>query len=652
MFFQTLSFLGLKHKTYFSGKYELFYNNHILKKILFQDHYKNISELCDLFRKKAVTNEFVNEILVDSTKNRRFCNQVAIIKKALVRREGTGTIEENLLKYQEPSDLSDVIKLIPVTFPVVQDWKNSKMSKNKGCLLNPSQMGGSAAILTEELIQYNEAKEMMVNYIGDFKVEPTLNNFDKQTKVLRKVLIDHCFQKISKWHECDNPTTCNRWDLHPPCLFMDVTFRGGKVRQLSMMLPEINFLGTIIKDAFKKALKYTVSTDQFTRAKYYYDTISKNYSKGDWMHSGDMESCTNRFDPRTSRQIMTELFYYITKSKNSKYRKIIYTVFSFFRIYMQDDHLKFLRDSELNPKKRDLIMNYLEEMKYVKQYNGQHMGASLSFFMMGIMHALNEKLVYYRPYLKIGTEVWYDYIHKKRIPDSFRCYGNRKRDEEKPTEDGFFTTFGDDSLHITPHYEDIQRMSDIVEVWNMRWSKKGNFISQEGCVFTERVFVRNGSKLVPLLHAKAKLLFRDPGDTKPYFISSLRSLDSIFDEYDFKYIQRSGMTVQLRKIMDLTREIIKREVRKLPKWVPRNLPQKYGGVGLQGPLMRSDRKWLYMLSIFAKDRTNYELVKLLKPIKSLEPKFAEIKRRTPKFLEVHKGNIPMERSSVKKIIYN
>lgn len=144
IFYKVLCFLS-KYKTAFFGSYELYYLNEIARRTFFVDSHEELSKLCDSFRFKAVTKESTGDPLVDKTKNLEFCNQVAVMKRALARKEGEGKLEPNMLVAKETRDISHIIKLIPKTFPKITDWKEIKLSSNKACILNASTMGGSAA---------------------------------------------------------------------------------------------------------------------------------------------------------------------------------------------------------------------------------------------------------------------------------------------------------------------------------------------------------------------------------------------------------------------------------------------------------------------------------------------------------------------------
>jgi nicotinamide mononucleotide adenylyltransferase len=648
IFLKSLCFLT-NYKKVFRGSYEIFYNHEIFKRCFIGDSFKNLSLLCDKFRAKAVNKENQNDILVDLTKSLEFCEQIAVLKRALGRREGTAEVEPNMLQDLPVTDISKIIELIPQTFVKIAKWKNSKLTTNKGCLTNAQKMGGSAAILNYALKDYPEFNELIEHHVDDMTFSPTVYHFANNVEPLKNRLIAHCMATIERYHTCDDPANCQEWDKHMPVLMIDVTFRGGKVRQLSMALPELQFLGGLVKKAFKKITANTCNADLFVKAKYYYSTIMKEYKEGDIMHSGDFESCTNRYDTRHSRQLMWEVFKYCTGSDLEMYRKIIFLSFSHFKIYQPDPEIIDARNHAPLAGKTELILNMLKDKPFFRQLSGQHMGITLSFWMMGIMHAICEKMLYPSPTPKIGPQRLYEAARGKKIAHKdFNPFRS-----EDPEASGFYISFGDDVIHMNKDQSKIDQLSEIISIFNQRFSKKGNFVTKEGMVFTERTFTRRGGKLYPLLAIKSKLLFKELGDFKPYFISTIRNLMTILDqEFDLKYMSSIGLLNKIYKKADIAKSIMMEGFKRSFKnsKLPIHVPAKFGGLGIQGSMNRRDHKWCSQLQQYLTHH-KWEAQRMVKRMAILEPKFKKQEKVSPNFLKVHEGENLVPKSEMKDIIY-
>jgi hypothetical protein len=600
--------------------------------------FKNISEMCDKFREFAVTGKTDNKF-VKLFKDREFANQVAVMKRALGKRAGTSQIDANLLSQPEVvTDVAQIIKEIPKTFIKVKHTIGDVSPSMKGCVLNATECGGSYALLAHEIRAQGFYEDILPKKVDEFEVNPTITRVLRYKTLIKDQIIDYCYNKIKDYCICDGVCDYSR---HPVAYMTSVSFRGGKVRQLSMMLPEINFLGKTIKRSMMKILNHAKTSDLFTQSKYYYSVLCSKYKAGDWIHSGDFESCTNRYDFRVTRVLFWEIFRYCTGMTDDRYRRIIFTCLGAYCLVEKNDFIDEVRKDPNMENKRDRVMYMLYCLPFLKQTLGQHMGASLSFYFMGLMHALCERITYGQS-LHVGPATKWNIKKKRRINKSF---GNVILEDL----DHFLTSFGDDLWHINGDLGKILEYKEVVKLFNQKWSKKGDFISQNGGVFTERVLIRKGDTLEPLIAQKAKLLFREESSRTPYFLDTVTNLTKLMDnEYDLKWLQRNFPNKYLKaiKVIWLTRGIILEQIRELPKWVPLAVPRKYGGLGLGGSYKRADYKWMDLYSNIQDPREFIHYRKLCNPAPEMKKELSVM----PRFKEVHAGEFKILESEVDTFI--
>lgn len=345
IFRKGLLFLDGRYRVEFKGFYQIYFLQTIFYNVICSPDsgFDYLSKLCDKFRAKAVTKEDQNDALVDATHNLRFCNQIAVLKKALARRQGTIKVEPELLQPKEFYYPPLIKEVIPECFVRVDIKKNQQFSSCKACLINTANCGGSYAILNNDLRSHEIYYEFVTHRYHNLELNPTIWHIINKTPVLRKKIRDICLDLCKDYHVCNNPKDCTRWDLHPACLMTQVSFRGGKVRPLTMFLPEINYLGSLMKNTFKAVLKENIVTDLFVNSKYYYSEIERSYHAGDWIHSGDLRSCTNLMDPRLSKEVLWDVWVHTTGKRNPMYRRILDICFSFYKLVELDDELDDIR---------------------------------------------------------------------------------------------------------------------------------------------------------------------------------------------------------------------------------------------------------------------------------------------------------------------
>lgn len=651
-------------KYQYKGSYEICFIQHVFYNIFKSTDggFEWLSKFCDQMRARAVTKEKQDDPIVNDTKNLELANQIAVLKRALCKREATIKIEPELLTPIEYKFPTWVDEEIPSTFIKLEIQKNYEFSSTKSCILCSAQCGGSFAILRNDLLANPICENFMTHYIGDYQVNPTIQLIIKKTPEIKKELTKMCFDLTKHYHVCDSPQTCEEWDKHPPCLITQVSFRGGKVRPLTMFLPEINYLGSLMKNTFKKILTETVTNDLFVASKYYYEHILSKYHSGDWMHSGDLRSCTNLMDPRVSKELLWRVWKYCTGNENPKYRRILDLCFSYYRLVEKDLALIHIRERTPVEQKREHFNIWLKNAPYLKQMRGQHMGMSLSFWLMGTMHALTDSRVYHTPFPKISaTDRWrMQYggaISKSKVGNVVSKNGKDKlvtleRDKissGEPTLPGSVTSFGDDVLQVTPLLRNIKFYEESIETFNQEWSTKGNFITKEGCVFTERVFSRVGDRLVPLIHIKSKLLFRELKDKRPYMLESIKNLsDSVDQEFNNKFLNRNG--IYLYKKLDLAKRIMFLPFKKRIKssHIPLHVSPKYGGLGMPGVWTKKDYRWMIGLYQLSKEPEFLKTWKALK--RDTGPVLEKVKRTYPSMTKVHEGKNMYEKEMLREAI--
>ena len=531
---------------------------------------------------------------------------------------------------------------------------NPQFSSNKACFNNTEVMGGSFAILHNEIKRLPIYQEFIAHDYKEVTVSPTVDHIIKNTHELREELDKLCFKLTEDYHECNDPVNCQEWEKHPPCLVTQVSFRGGKVRPLTMFMPEINYLASKMKNVFKTCLEQNVTTDLITNSKYYYQEIRKDYQDGNWLHSGDLRSCTNLMDPRLSREVLWDVWTYVTGDNSPVYRRILVLAFSYYRLYREDDELHDLRLHAKIPFKRLRVNAWIAKSEFIKQLNGQHMGMSLSFWIMGVMHALNTNFIYRTPIPSATSTDLYNInagkgIHVNKVGTEVFYFNKTLRN--RPLKPGSVRAFGDDSLHNTPELQNILLYRELMKAWNQEWSTKGDFITKEGCVFTERVLIRKGDTLLPLINIKSKILFPELDSKKPYPLETLKSLDSIFDnEYDLKFLLNLGY--KPLKTLNLARKIIFSKFRNALKGskIPIHLSPKYGGLGVQGKLKKWEFHYLAMLSNSVGSDSFDRHYKAFK--RDCSPKLTEVKRNYVKLIKVHEGTNYYPKKLVQERLYS
>jgi hypothetical protein len=646
-------FLDKKYTKYYKGRQSVLFIQYIFYNIFksTDSGFDFLTKFCDKMRHRAITKEITDDPIVNQCKNLEFCYQISVLKKALCKRDISIKIEEDLLKPVKYRYPSWVKKMIPQTFCKIEIQKDLRFSSTKGCILNSQSAGGSFAILKQDISELPIYREFTTKYHRELEINPTIWHILNNQPKLLKTLKARCFELTEHYHECNEPMNCNSWHLHPPCLITQIQFRGGKVRPLTMFLPEINFLASLMKNTFKKLLMLNYTTDLFVSSKYYYSEIVRTYKSGDWLHSGDLRSCTNRFDPRLTRDVLWDIWVYATGNNSPKYRRILVLAFSFYRLVEEDLRLRWIREKCDISEKRYWFNQWLMKQDFIKQMNGQHMGMSLSFWMMGAMHALTTQRIYRTPVPKISaTDEWNlktgRGVHPDKIDPDGNLYTTNQSKRNKPLRPGRVMSFGDDSLHNTPELINIQMYREHIEDFNQQWSTKGDFVTQEGCVFTERGFTRKGDRLVPFIHVKSKLLFPELGDTRPYGIMSIQSLNQTMnEEYDTKWLNKEGR--DLHKYIDLAKKIMfehwSKQVRK--SHIPIHVPPKWGGLGMPGQWNRKDIKWmigLYQISKSNEFSKNWKRFK-----KNLAPVITKPVLEYAKLTKVHAGPRMVHKASLR-----
>jgi len=652
IFRKILLFNDVRYKVDFKGSYEIMYLYYIFNGIFTSVDcgFEFLSKLCDDFRAHALK-EKVDDYLVSNTKNLRFSNQVAVCKRALCKRPGTITIDENLLTYKKFKENKHLIEIIPQTFCQTGIVLNSQFSSTKACLINTQENGGAFSILKSDIKDLPIFQDFCSKQIGDYEVNPTIWSVIKNTPILRLALEEKCFKLVERYHDCNNPLTCENWDMHPSALITVVNFRGGKSRPLTMFLPEINYLGSIMKSTFKEVLKQNRTTNLFLRSKYYYDHIRDSYKPGMWLHSGDFKSCTNKMVTQFSKYVLWEIWIYVTGNKDLKYYKIISVCFSYFRLIEQDPELHAIRHSSNISEKRKLFEKWEQKAPFIKQLNGQHMGMSLSFWIMGAMHALETNLLYKSPKPRITFDDEYNIrlgkgIHPDKVLNMRYTQALIPTERDKHSSEMF--SFGDDCLHMSMDVDNINfYRQTICQDWNMEWSNKGDFLTREGCVFTERVLTRQGAELVPLYTIKSKLLFREPG-APPYGLDSIKALSYDSDEYSKAELLKLGFSQH--KINDLAKRVMFEAYKDKISNIPLHVHPKYGGLGMPGFWNKKDYKWMIGMYQISKNESFNKQWKNFQ--KSLAPVLEEPKREYVKVHKVHEGDNFYTKSVIKDKIYN
>lgn len=642
IFRKGLLFLNKNYKVIFKGSYEIIYLQFVFFNIFNSTDggFEFLSKFCDEARKRAVTKELTEYPLLN-IKNLEFLNQISVLKRALCKRSATIKIEKDLLEYVPYSKPEWIQKTIRETFCRIPIQKNFQFSSTKSCLQASAQCGGSFAILQNDLKQLPIYNEFITHYQGEFEINPTIWHIIKHTPTLRKELNRLCFRLTDQYHDCADPVNCTEWDeKHPACLITQVSFRGGKVRPLTIFSPEINYLGSRMKNVFKEVLKQNANTDLFLHSKYYYEEIIKNYKPDSFMHSGDLKSCTNRFNPKVSRDILWDVWTYVTGNKSLKYHRILTLCFSYFKLVEKDLELIHIREKAPIELKRELFSTWLKKASYIKQLNGQHMGMSLSFWMMGVMHALTTNHVYKSPVPRITATDLYRLrvglpIHKDKVDPKGDLYKYNATLRGHYLRPGVTFSFGDDHLHLNEFLKYIHYYRNIIEEFNQEWSNKGDFITKEGCVFTERVLTRKGDTLVPLVAIKSKLLFPEIWDKRPYTLESLKNIWTSMDqEYNVRFCNSMG--IYFYKYINLAKRIMFERFSKLKNKLPIHVGTEFGGFGMPGQWTKRDYKWLRGLYQISKGDDFTKTWKRLK--KDIAPEMTEVKREYAKVYKTHTGS--------------
>lgn len=653
IFRKTLVFKSFRYQIEFKGAYELVYLQSVFYGIFNSKDggFDFLNDLCDQFRARAVTKEKqLNPIC--NIKNLEFANQIAVLKRALCRRDITIKIEPDLLKsveFKYPNWIKDTI---PSTFIKLGIVPVTEFSSTKACFLATENSGGGFAILNHEMKKYPITQDFMTQVRGDFEFNPTIWHIIKHTPDLKLKLDEHCLELIDRFHVCDKPETCEKWDEHPECLITQIRFRGGKVRPLTMFMPEINYLGSKMKGTFKEILRNNKTNDLFLTSKYYYQEICKAYKPNTWFHSGDLRSCTNNMDPRLSRAVLWDVWQHVTGDKGKVYERILMILFSYYRLYEADAELDEIRRHAPISQKRDLVGAWCRKTPYIKQLNGQHMGMSLSFWIMGVMHAITSAFVYKTPVPALTSNEIYDLklgkgINPQKIDKYKNSYYWDKTLTFKKLNEGRVYGYGDDTLHLSTEILNIILYKELIKDWNQEWSKKGDYLTQEGCVFTERVFSRYGSEIRPLVHIKSKVMF--PENTEFAFsLDTLKQLDNSFDnEYDTSFLVKQGKSPH--KYIDMAKRIIFNNFRQLRySKIPIHLPPRLGGLGMPGNLFHHEYVYLKNLATYSENPEFYYDWKRIK--KATEPELFKEQPKYAKLTKTHEGTIYYPKSVLRHAI--